>query len=601
MANDLGELRRTAVVSTFGPGAIIDFRAGDASVSAVAAGLEQWDLHAGPSGITNPQTIFEPRLQKRLGVSGFRLPPVDPDRDRPRRPGQPAGPVLTAARFPDWLQCPACHVIQYSSHWNSSPGKASRTCGACAAKLGGGEVHTLPVRFVTACVRGHLDEFPWHFWVGHDAKCEASPVGPLLLTSEGAGLAGLKLRCESCGAARTMDGIFSKGALKAGTCRGKRPWLGDEEPCTETPRVVQRGASNLYFPVIVSALNIPPWSDWLQRALGQYWDPIVSAADADREGVIRVLHGYLGVSLSPEQLAKAIAAKLARIAVTDVTDLRRDEYLQFVSQEADREKDEFEIRQSAIPDGFEAHVDSVIRAVRLREVRALSAFTRIHPPSDVDESKYARISTKRLNWLPAVEVRGEGIFLTLSEERLKAWEAMPTVSARAVEIDRRFHEEWSQRHDDGSKPSRHVSARFLLLHTLAHVLIRELALDCGYSSASLRERLYVGHGDTAMAGLLIYTASSDSDGTLGGLVRQGQPERLGKTFQRALGASVWCSSDPLCSRGLMSPPENMSGAACHACVLVAETSCEEFNRFLDRNFLIDPEYGFFREVTASLR
>ena len=599
MANELGELRRTAVVSTFGPGAIVDFRAGEAAVSAVAAGLEQWDVSAPPAGIANPQTIFEPRLQKRLGVAGFRLPPVDPDSDQPRKAKREQGPALTAVRFPEWLQCPQCHLIQYASRWNAIPGKAGRMCGTCAGKLGGGDVYTLPVRFVTACVRGHLDEFPWHFWVNHADNCSSDRhVGPLHLKSEGAGLAGLRLRCSSCDATRSMDGVFSKGALGGLRCRGKRPWLGDAEECSESLRVVQRGASNLYFPVIVSALNIPPWSDSLQRALGQYWDSIVNASEEQRELFVSVIHSNLGINLSPAQIAKEVAAKVARIAATDTRDLRRDEYLQFVSPELGQ-KDEFEIRDSPVPDGLGDHVASVMRAVRLREVRALSAFTRIHPPSDIDESKYARIQSGRLNWLPAVEVRGEGIFLTLRENRLKVWESLDEVSKRAADTDRRFRAEWRLRHDDESQPSRTITSRFLLLHTLAHVLIRELALDCGYSSASLRERLYVGSGDAEMAGLLIYTASSDSDGTLGGLVRQGQPERLGKTFMRALGAAVWCSSDPLCARGLMSPPENMSGCACHACVLVAETSCEEFNRFLDRTLLIDPVYGYFREVVAN--
>jgi hypothetical protein len=595
--NDVGNLRRSAVVSTFGPGAIVDFRAGGAPISAVAGGLEEWDSNAPPAGIANAQTIFEPRLQKKLAVKGFRVPPVYPDN------GSRTG-SLVAVRFPRWLQCPSCHIIQQAKRWTAQVGRAERACGTCSADQGGAaSMYAVPVRFVTACERGHLDEFPWHWWVQHKEGCInlAKSDAPLQLASEGAGLAGLIVRCDKCKAHRSMDGTFSKEALAGLKCRGRRPWIGDSESCGERTRVVQRGASNLYFPVIQSALDIPPWSDTLQKALGQFWDSIIGVSDPEqREVFIRILHPQLGISITPEELARQISIRVARIQATNVDDLRQEEYLQFTTDnDFETGNEDFEIQKTAVPEIFSPHISSVMRALRIREVRAQSAFTRIHPPSDVDATKYAAIQRGRLPWLPAVEVRGEGIFIRLADERLRRWEEQPEIVRIGSDINSRFGDEWRERQGVDSSPTRSVTARFLLIHTLAHVLIRELALECGYSSASLRERLYVGHGESIMAGVLIYTASSDADGTLGGLARQGQPERLHRTLRRALASAIWCSSDPLCSRGLMSAPENMSGAACHACVLVAETSCEEFNRFLDRRFLIDPTLGYFADVAGT--
>ncbi len=154
----------------------------------------------------------------------------------------------------------------------------------------------------------------------------------------------------------------------------------------------------------------------------------------------------------------------------------------------------------------------------------------------------------------------------------------------------------------GETPAWLPSARFLLIHTLAHAFMRQLTLDCGYSTAALRERLYVEKGEKGMAGLLVYTATTDADGTFGGLQRQGLPDRMRRTLPAAVQSMEWCSSDPLCISGRMAPPEAASGAACHACVLAPETACEHFNRLLDRALLVglpdDPDIGFLRGLVG---
>jgi len=608
-ANELGALRRSASAATFGPGSIIDFRAGEATISAVAAGLEEWDQNFPPAGLLHPQSIREERLQKKLNVKGFRLPPVrDPAKEIDEKR------ALVAVRFPSWLQCPKCDRIGHEEQWNYDPGFAGRSCGECTNKSPGRRtVFVIPVRFVIACEAGHLDEFPWHSWVGHNEGCKTRNNGFLMLKSEQAGLAGLILSCPSCKARRSMDGIFSKATWnRFSDCRGHRPWLAaPHEKCKHKPQAVQRGASNLYFPVIESALSIPPWSDRLQEALGVYWNSIATSLPEDRAAGIRMLaQGELGpvleeLQLTPEQLAQEVEQRLTSRENINTENLRIEEYRQFTGGvqllESDRE---FEIRPQQLPSGLKPWFSRLVKVTRLREVRAMTGFTRIQPPGDTQGPGIAALSaTDTLEWLPAIEVRGEGIFLEFSQETLSAWENQPAVITRSAIIDSRWQEEWRDRNGAGSAAPRQITGRYLLIHTFAHALMRQLTLDCGYSSAALRERLYVQDGNDPMSGVLIYTATTDDDGTLGGLQREGDPLRIERTVKSAVHSQAWCSSDPLCIEDMMSGEDALSLAACHSCVLAPETSCEEFNRFLDRAMLVGTptaaEIGFFRKLVEA--
>lgn len=599
--NELGSLRRSAAASLFGPGAVVDFRAGDAPVSAVAAGLEEWDRNFPPAGMRNEQTVLEARLQKKLGVRGFRLPPVSAD-DFARSDSK----SLVAVRFPNWLQCPQCSRLAESRYWAEETGRPGAYCPQCSRHMPGQrKVYVVPIRFVMACEGGHLDEFPWHSWVRHAEGCQKRDF--LSLVSERAGLAGLILSCPGCKARRSMDRVFSEETWEAfPNCRGRRPWLaGADETCGHKMRAMQRGASNLYFPVVVSALSIPPWSDQLQQALGVQWDQFVNVEPEDRGPLVRILVksnelkpvlDELG--LTPDAFLHQLNRRLDSHDQIDTEDLRGEEHRQFTNDIADHGPDrEFEMRPEKVPPFITPWFSHLVRVVRLREVSALTGFTRIHPPGDPKSPNVAPISAGRLDWLPAIEVRGEGIFLELNCALLTEWESRPAVIERIRALDERYRVDWSQRFGD-TEPAAAVTPRHLLVHTLAHALMRQLTLDCGYSSTALRERLYVGEGDPPMAGLLIYTATTDDDGTLGGLQREGSPERLGRTVAAAIRAQAWCSSDPLCIEDMLVGAAGMSLAACHACVLSPETSCEEFNQFLDRALLVgtpaDPSLGFFR-------
>lgn len=604
-ANELGDIRRSQVVTTHGPGAIVDFRAGGfggAAISVVAAGLEEWDRHATPPGLGHPQTVYEPRLQKQLGVNGFRLPPVAEQ----VAPGHYAKNVgkLAGTRFPRWLQCPNCHVLRGVQGWMEDPGDPALYCATCSKEAGGrNRIHVVPVRFIVMCEFGHLDEFPWHWWVSHKEGCSAKK-DLKLEGSATAGLAGLILSCVECGARKPMEGCFSRGALPP-QCRGKRPWLGidaDELNCQQEPRVVQRGASNIYFPVVESALDIPPWSDDLQKKIGVRWAMLEQADDAEKRlTIIQALKLASIFGKDESELASLIEDRITRIKMPN-RNLRWEEYQQFVQHKKPfGENTEFEIRPSPPPPEFAQWFDSVVKATRLREVRAVHGFTRMHPPMVGDTDRIAKISLNKKEWLPAIENRGEGIFLRLNQKELTRWEAIPAVIERTKVLKKEYVDAWTSKKRHGSP--REISSRFLLLHSLSHALIRQLALNCGYSSASLRERLYVGEGEWDMAGVLIFTSSPDADGTLGGLVRQGESANFASIMEECITSMMWCSSDPLCIEGLHALSSPGSGAACHSCLLSSETSCEEFNSLLDRAFLVGtpsiPSLGFFKDMLAS--
>jgi Domain of unknown function (DUF1998) len=621
---ELDEMRRSQVVTTFGPGSIVDFRAGrngGAPISVIAAGLDAWDESAGQNGqagINHPQVIKEPRLQKILGVDGFRLPPAVPkDPDGNYINSQ----RLVGIRFPDWLQCPECKILQPSDGWTQDPGDPALYCASCSHNLGRRR-HVFPVRFITVCPGGHLDEFPWRSWAEHSSNCKRKD-GPLKLEARGPGLAGLMLVCTKCGQSRSMDGCFSKNALSGHRCRGQRHWLGDAEQCTEAspPRALLRGATNVYFPVIVSALDIPPWSNEFHKKIPPLdWARLKNAPnDAKRRSLIEAndMHASQGMSVD-EMLAEVIRC-LQTLEAGGADTLLLEEYRQLCSDgfgPIDRES-EFEIHSETVPPELSHMISRLVRVTRLREVRAVKAFTRLKPPADWRETPGARIpfsplSREKKNWLPAIEVRGEGIFLELDRAGLARWLLPPAgtvVLERAAALQAAFEEDYRERY--GVELPIRVTPRLLLIHSLAHALIRQLSLDCGYSTASLRERIYVDDGERDMCGLLIYTASADADGTLGGLCRQGSADRLIHLLRRAIRSCEWCSSDPLCIQGLQSSSELLNHAACHSCMLLPETSCEKFNRLLDRAMLVGlpvpasgdapwhGDVGFFRPLLTG--
>lgn len=599
----LGQIRRSQVISGNGPGAIIDFRSPDgAPVSAVAAGLEKWDEFSIKRGLMNRQVVRHAALEATLEVGGFRLPPVGEERSSKKK--QPT--MLPAYRFPDWHVCPKCHLLQRTRSWGSDGEKPDLYCPHCSTGRGRSKkkVFVTPVSFVVTCAAGHLQDFPWQEWPEHEAGCAKRS---LRLVGEGAGLKGLRVRCGDCGAARDLDGVLSPSALQGKIgCFGARPWLGDrEEGCGHPPVAIQRNASNAYFPVVLSALDVPSYGDALMEQIEDYWDRLKALKEPDqiRSFVQAEIHPKWPV---PGVSAEALAARILKLLRQEAADLRENEYLVLASEEeADVGTLDFQTRRQIPPENFAAEISRLVCVERLREVRALCGFTRLSPAvgAEEDEARIARLSRQKLNWLPAAEVRGEGIFLGFSPEKIAEWEERPAVKTRAAAAMAAAERGWRAHHPAEVPFPLTITARLLLIHTTAHALADRLSLDCGYSTASIRERLYVSSGAEGMCGFLLYTSTPDADGTLGGLSRIGRPRNLAPIFEAAIRDLEWCSSDPLCGDGVSSLSEGSGLAACHCCVFLPETSCEHFNRHLDRAMLVgtpkEPKIGYFRRIFES--
>ena len=563
-------IRRSQLITTYGVGALVT-----ASVESVMiAGLDRWNK--------GEPDLHEPRLERQLGVNGFRRPPASDD-----------GDDIPVVRFPSWVFCPSppsvCDV-GLSEHRRISDNR----CPQCSEDL-------VPSRFLVACSRGHVDDFPYFNWVHVGSGRPVREVSHRLrIESSGssAALRDVKVIC-SCGEDASMDGAFAGNALRGIThCRGRRPWLPSEADvgCEEVPRVLQRGGSNVWFPVIRSALLIPPWSEGALRLLNKHWTLLRFAPSSAVREMLEGLKPHEGSVYSLDDLVRAVEERKRRESADpgSIPALRDEEFEALIRRQPETSRaDEFVCEPAAeITDFSRRWFANVMLVRRLLEVRALESFTRILPPQPADPpERRASLATEAQGWLPAIDVRGEGIFLRLDEEVLREWEERPDVAEQAARINRRYRDRFTER---GAEPDREITPRFILTHTLAHVLIGEWALDSGYPAAALRERLYVSDDH---AGMLLYTATSDSAGSLGGVLAQASPDRLEASLREVLERARWCSSDPICIEAEAHGVDSLNLAACHACVLLPEVSCEEMNVLLDRALLIgtpdDPSVGFF--------
>jgi len=558
------QLRPSQIITTFGPGSIVDLP--DDSV--MLAGTDHWF-----DGQKKFRKIGEPRLQAALKVREFRTPPVGSFGDRD----------IPYVRFPRWRVCPQCNLLSNQFPEDRHNPELAPRCPGCKRP-------TYPARIVVACAKGHIDDFPWYRWVHRGQNCGG---GTLRFTGGGksAALGDLEVTC-SCGLSRSLSGALGRDAMAEAhcACQGRRPWLNDDrEDCSEPLHALQRGASNVYFSVLRSALSIPPWTNPLLLAVNEWWHslhPDYRPPEAEWPLHIKTKFG-------PDK-TEEVTAHLKKILGIDAepTSIRQEEYDALLHSDSVQPDIYFQTIGRDLTEQARRFLSELIAVPRLREVRALRGFSRIEAP-EMDPTmelfgdvaalniETAPLSARALDWLPAVENFGEGLFLSLQPERLKIWEDRKGVKRRAGMLLKAYSA-WRQ--SRGLPAVKEQPPRLILLHTLAHLLIRQMSLDCGYSSASLRERIYSGRD---MAGVLIYTSTPDSDGSLGGLVRQSKPpEKFADVLFSAVDLARVCSGDPLCREHEPRHTERLNGAACHACCMVAETSCEFGNRLLERRLIL---------------
>lgn len=593
----VGEIRPSQLLWTYGPGALIDLP----NLSVITMGLDQWDVNRCPP-IEEARLLEAVRLVLGQQVQRLRMPPVIADENS--NPFSAEAKIGIPVRpFPRWLRCVRCGLLaEFDSGLFTiieNPYRPDQTHFIHTSCEKGSRSDAVPARFLLACRNGHLDDFPWH-WFVHSGSTDCK--GTLRFFERGASLQteNLWVKCDACGAARSLVHAFGAEARNnLPACRGRHPHLSTYDArCDEEARAVVLGATNSWFPITLSVLAIPYMGDSLSQLVTDGWEDL-SEVESEAE-LVGLLRGFKRRGILPgidrfgaDEVWAAIQKKRAGEGEQQAIpegDMKRPEWEILTDADPPTDWPHFLSERVPAPPKYASHVNDVLLVKRLREVNALMGYTRVEAPeesSDPDERPpMAAISRGRPEWIPATEVHGEGIFLRLDEQLVRRWEASVAVKARDAKLIA-GHGGWrNARRLDPTKG--YPGVRYAMLHTFSHLLIRELALECGYSAASIRERIYASSdNERPMAGVLLYTAAADSDGTLGGLIELGKPENLERIIEQALQRAMICASDPLCSEHDPERDRSLHAAACHACAFVAETSCERANRYLDRSLLVD--------------
>lgn len=572
-----GTLRQSQVITTYGPGALIDLP----RHSAIVGGLETW-----PQGL---EEILERRLSNVLhkitGVPSPRLYAPPPEPDPPWAERRDIG----AWRFPEWF------VVQQAI--GEGRGQKRRLVHRQALERGRYENRpVVPTRFVRACPRGHVDDLDWVRFVHGEEPCGRRELWLLEHGTTGE-LGDLVVRCE-CGKQRRLYEAAELENNPLGTCTGARPWLGQHaaEDCNQRSRLLIRTASNAYFPQVVSVLSLPDRGTDTQRAVAELWD-ILQAVDSLESLRIFKRLPHVAEALQQfedEEVLGAIEAlRSGGGEDRNLKDVELDALLSAPEGFGDDVPIDPNFHARRLPEhawrnpesGASAGIECVIQLHRLREVMALIGFTRLeavmrdtHGEYETDVER-ASIAIEP-EWFPAVENRGEGVFVQLRAEAVAAWRERPAVQRRIGAL-LAGHTAWQQERGSARE---FPGGPYILLHTLAHLMIQSFAMRCGYPATAIRERIYA---EDERYGILLYTGSPDAEGTLGGLVQQAR--HIEEHLADALRMGALCSNDPVCAQH--EPDASLErrwlhGAACHGCALIAETSCEMRNDHLDRALVV---------------
>jgi hypothetical protein len=597
--SEVGELRPSQMLTTFGVGSLVDLP----NLSVLILGLDDWPVQ-------HSTEIGEPRLlrsvQQALGPQVTRLltPPRTEESsaqgtkwfDEARQIGVPVVP------FPRWMVCSQCRLLAPVGSGLFEPKvqpyrpDRARYVHGCTTK--GPAPTVLPARFVIACEKGHLDDFPWLSFVHRKAEgCN----GPLELYELGASgeAADIEVKCRACTKKRRMAEAFGPDNRKnLPSCSGRHPHLREKKAgCAADVRAMPQGATDSWFSLPVSVLSVPQATDTLARLVDEEWVTLEKAATKEILGAFRAIGQIKSLAkFSDDEIWRVIEKRRQAVVPDDAEpkDLKIPEWRLFSNPDsAPKDARDLKLREVDPPTAFAGLIEQVVIADTLREVRALIGFTRIFSPRDFDspldlpEGHRAPLARKPPTWVPAAETLGEGIFLKFSKKAIDSWMDTPEVDRRLTNL-RTAYRAWRKKHNLDPETG-FPEKGYILLHSLSHAFIRELSLECGYTTASISERIYCGptpDGDV-MSGVLIYTAAPDSEGTLGGLAALGESRKLEGLLLQALERARYCSSDPLCAEHSPTTDDSLHAAACHACLFLPETSCERGNKFLDRAVLVE--------------
>ncbi len=581
-----GQIRQSQLITTFGPGAMVDLP----KYSVLIAGLEFWS----PGG----EEIVEPRLTEKLcrllDVPTLTLTTPPPDQEDPNGPAT----GIAAWQFPEWF------ITQDANMGGDGAVSQRSRMLVHRRELGRGNWFidddrkrraVVPIRFVRACRAGHIGDIDWYAFV-HNGLTECRRRLWIDERGTSGDLSEVFIRCE-CKLERSMAqaAIMSNQAL--GHCDGSRPWLGPytKESCGEPSRLLIRTASNAYFPQSMSVISLPDRNETVKQALDAVWEFVAEVEDLEQlryeRKKARVNAALDG--LSDDEVFAEIQARRSGFA-GPTKSVKQAELETLVASRDETGED--------LPDGnyfarslprerwdqpWMSPVERIVLVHRLREVVALVGFTRFEGLApDIEgelEMGVRRASLAAdVSWLPAIENRGEGVFLQFRREAIESWITRPEVMQRALQLHTGF-QCWQHEHEGSHREF--PGLPYIMLHSFAHMLITAVSLECGYPASSIRERIYALQ--STGYGVLLYTGTTDAEGTLGGLIQVGR--RIHEHIRSALEMGELCSNDPVCSQhDPRSQHERrfLHGAACHGCVLIAETSCEQRNDFLDRALVV---------------
>ena len=604
MARNNIQLRRAQVIYTWGIGSTLDTADGD---SLMLAGLDAWEksIHYRASTLSDLK-FNDIRLQKRLGIDYFLLPPeFIESRIRGRQP-ENTNLMLPFIRFPQWHLCTNCKNLKKTINlfWDEQGGMI---CGQCKSSK-----RMVPSRFVCICEEGHIQDFPYIEWAHLNNEICPDP-SIKFIDNRGLDLKDIFIKCTNCSEGKSLAGM-KKGISSHFTCQGHRPWLNDIDDgvCENELHATLRNASSVHNPIIKKSIylanSLENFNERLYNIIDQQWMNIYVP---ESDGSV------------PQAILDHFATIISRNHNLDLNDVKsainnRIEYERDISEQVNEEITEEEYRYKeydviinkqespelkledcnlAEYETVRDYFDEIILIHRLRETIGFCGFTRINPPSgNANETQMAirqlRINPFRIQdpdrWLPGIWARGEGIFVKFNTEKLNSWTQNQAVKKRVNKLLLRYNQYFDT--------FQNVNQNFILIHTFAHIIINQMAYECGYGSSSIKERIYFSStSERSMNGLLIYT-TGDSEGSLGGLVRLGKPGVFDNIIQSAVDKAKWCSLDPICIESKGQGPDGCNLAACHNCALVSETCCENGNRLLDRSLLIDQEYGFLKDL-----